>query len=423
MPITKMSNFPGGFANGLTVRGVAVLNSYPRNIWWVDSVNGSDGNRGTFSAPYASLAFVLATASGVVGAGDIVVVKAGHTETISGAGTITQSVAGVSVVGLGTGNNRPVITWSATTSTWAMSAANCSVENIVGVPSINAVVKAFNVTAANAYIDIEWQDASTIIEAQRCVLTSAAASNLTVKLRYEGQTGGSGCVAPVQLVGVAEGVIDINFYGKASTAVVNFITTASAGIRITGNMYNSGTTDGSKNVVDTVTGSTWWVSAFDGAAGSMFTGGSAAAPTSATALQEGVAKKAAAVIVNGDTLFTVAGGPIAVIALVSICATNNDGTASTLQYSATPTSGSAQTISGASGSLASAVAGASVTLAGTALATAALLNANGPNLIANPGTIMVPAGTIKAVVGVGSTTGTWVHYIRYRPLAAGVTVA
>jgi hypothetical protein len=64
-----------------------------------------------------------------------------------------------------------------------------------------------------------------------------------------------------------------------------------------------------------------------------------------------------------------------------------------------------------------------VTLAGTALATAALLNANGPNLIANPGTIMVPAGAITAVIGVGSTTGTWRHYIRYKPLAAGVTVS
>jgi hypothetical protein len=62
-------------------------------------------------------------------------------------------------------------------------------------------------------------------------------------------------------------------------------------------------------------------------------------------------------------------------------------------------------------------------LAGTALATAALYNANGPNLMANPGTIMCPAGTITAVVGVGSTTGTWAHYIRYEPLAVGASVA
>jgi len=43
-------------------------------------------------------------------------------------------------------------------------------------------------------------------------------------------------------------------------------------------------------------------------------------------------------------------------------------------------------------------------------------------LIANPGTILVPAGAIKLVIGTGSTTGTWKHFIRYAPLAPGVTV-
>ena len=140
-------------------------------------------------------------------------------------------------------------------------------------------------------------------------------------------------------------------------------------------------------------------------------------------LQERVAKKAAAVMVTGGTLFTIAGGPIQVIGLVSICETGNDGTASTLQYNSTPTAGSATTFSGASASLANALAGATVTLAGTALATAALLSATGANLIANPGTIVVPAGTITSTIAVGSTTGTWAHYLRYKPLATGVTVS
>lgn len=141
-------------------------------------------------------------------------------------------------------------------------------------------------------------------------------------------------------------------------------------------------------------------------------------------LQERVAKKTAATMTNGQTLFTVAGGPIIVLGLVSICETGNDGTASTLQYSATPTSGSAQTLSAASASLANAAAGGSVSLIGTALATAALYNSNGPNLgMTNMGGIMVPIGTITAVIGVGSTTGTWAHYLRYKPLATGVTVS
>ena len=90
---------------------------------------------------------------------------------------------------------------------------------------------------------------------------------------------------------------------------------------------------------------------------------------------------ATATMVNGNTIFTVAGGPILIQGLISTCITANNGTASTLQYSVTPTtSAGAQTISAASASLASAAAGATVSLQGTALSTAALLGANGPNV-------------------------------------------
>ena len=36
--------------------------------------------------------------------------------------------------------------------------------------------------------------------------------------------------------------------------------------------------------------------------------------------------------------------------------------------------------------------------------------------------IVVNAGIITIVVGVGTTTGTWKHYLRYIPLGPGVTV-
>lgn len=511
------SNYPNGFSNGVTIRGIPVLNSYPGQIFWVDSVNGSDGNRGTFDRPFATIDFAIGQCT--ASRGDVIACKAGHAETLTAASAITMDVIGVAIVGMGEGSNRPALTFSTSTgASIVVSAASCSIENIVGITGINALTNPLNVQAADFYCDIEWRDPTTILEAARAILGNASADRLTAKIKYLGQTGGSSCVNAVRLVGSDGARINVDFYGKASTSIVEFLTTACTDVMVSGYMYNSGTTNGSKNVVDTVTGSTWYADIVDGAAGSRYTGGSGAAlasddistlasnmtvPTAdvttntlerdvignktdaavvavgttktlvayakgaitntvvATAdatgntavndvvgnktdasiyvpgttksvaayvkghadLQERVALKAAATITNGQTLFTVAGGPIEVMGLVSICATANDATASTLQYSATPTSGSAQTISGASASLASAAAGASVTLAGTALSTAALLNANGPNLIANPGTVMVPAGTITAVVGVGSTTGTWAHYLRYKPLAVGVTVS
>lgn len=143
----------------------------------------------------------------------------------------------------------------------------------------------------------------------------------------------------------------------------------------------------------------------------------AAAPTA------GYAVKAAATMVNGQTIFTVAGGPIMIWGLVSLCVTANNGTASTLQYSITPTVGAgAQTISNASASLANAAAGASVSLLGTALTTAANLNANGPNLgMTSP--IFCPAGTITMVIGTGSTTGTWEHHLYYWAMGDSIRVS
>lgn len=130
----------------------------------------------------------------------------------------------------------------------------------------------------------------------------------------------------------------------------------------------------------------------------------------------------AAVMVNGNTIFTVS-GPILIQGLVSTCVTANNGTASTVQYSVTPTVGAgAQTISAASGSVANAAAGATVSLQGTALSTAALYNANGPN-VGQSAPIYCPAGIITVVIGVGSTTGTWSHTICYWPLAGNSTAS
>jgi hypothetical protein len=162
------------------------------------------------------------------------------------------------------------------------------------------------------------------------------------------------------------------------------------------------------------------------ASGNVITSTSAAGTASLLVLTnsaEQAVVTTAAIISNGLALFTVAGGPIEIVELLSIAQTANDATASTLQYQSAGTLGTTtQTISGASASLASVTAGTSVVLQGTALSTAPVVNANGAGISAVPGSIVAPAGSIKAVVGVGSTTGTWKHYLRYRPLAPGAVV-
>lgn len=135
---------------------------------------------------------------------------------------------------------------------------------------------------------------------------------------------------------------------------------------------------------------------------------------------------AAATMVNGNVIFTITNGPIQILELISECVTTNDATASTLQWQSNPTTGTTVTITGATTTLASIAAGATVRMAPTALSTApviALAAAGGVQLgtdVANR--VIVQAGTIEMVIGVGSTTGTWKHYLRYRPFDPTVTV-
>lgn len=141
---------------------------------------------------------------------------------------------------------------------------------------------------------------------------------------------------------------------------------------------------------------------------------------------EKAAVKAAATMTNNQVAFTIAGGPIQIIELLSECITANDATASTLQWRSNPTVGTATTISGATTTLASIAAGATIRLAPTALSTAptiALAAAGGVQLGTNVANrITVQPGTVQMVIGVGATTGTWKHVLRYKPLGTDITV-
>ncbi len=130
---------------------------------------------------------------------------------------------------------------------------------------------------------------------------------------------------------------------------------------------------------------------------------------------------AAAVIASGNsTLWTVAGGPILVTELFSLCITVNDATATLLKFFADGTAGSAVDLCAASLTVALAAAGTMVGISGT-LATAAAILANGVG-VPMLAPLRVPAGIIGINAAVGATTGTWRHYMRYKPMVRGVTV-
>jgi hypothetical protein len=185
-------------------------------------------------------------------------------------------VAGISIIGLGEGADRPTFTFSAVDATMTISGASTVLKNILVKPSIDSVVSPIVVSGPDCDIDIEIQDASAAVECVCGVLTTAAAERLDLSLKYRGFIAGNACVNAVRLVGVDTARIYVDFYGVASTAVVEFHTTACHDIDITGLFYNNGTTL-TKNVVDTATNSTWSVRGWDGNSNSKFSGGDNAA--------------------------------------------------------------------------------------------------------------------------------------------------
>ena len=192
------------------------------------------------------------------------------------AGAIDADVAGISIIGLGEGGDRPTFTFSAVDATMTIAAASILVKNVLIKPSIDAVVSPIVVSAPGCSIDIEIQDATALIECECGILTTADADNLEINLKYRGFIAGDACLTPIKLVGVDTARICVDFYGVADTAVVEFSGTNCHDIDITGLFYNNGTTL-TKNVVDSAGGSTWSVRGWDGNSNANFSGGDNAA--------------------------------------------------------------------------------------------------------------------------------------------------
>ena len=127
-----------------------------------------------------------------------------------------------------------------------------------------------------------------------------------------------------------------------------------------------------------------------------------------------------AVMTTGLTIFTTT-GDLLIFGLMSVCATANGATASTLQYTSTNnTTSTTANISAASASLANAAAGVVVTAQLGAVANAPTVSTAAGVSVSPWGGIRVPANSsIKVVIGVGSTTGTWSHFIHWEPLQDG----
>lgn len=183
------SNYPAGFANGVSIRGVPLVQTHPGKVFWVSNSTtgllagqkgGSDGNKGTFDAPFSTLDYAIGQC--VAGRGDIIFIKPGHAENVSAAAGIAADVAGVAIVGLGTGSARPTFSWTAAAATITVTAANVSFQNLIFVNNFADVVTMFSVSGAGdglTFQNCHFTDTSTILNAIDFVTLATGADDLS----------------------------------------------------------------------------------------------------------------------------------------------------------------------------------------------------------------------------------------------------
>jgi hypothetical protein len=145
--MSSISNYPNGFKNGVTIRGLPLQVTHPGKVFFVSSVSGGAGNAGTYDRPLATLSGAIAKCR--ASKGDIIFLMPGHTETITSATTLLLDKAGIAIIGLGYGSLRPTFTFTtANTATIPVSAANIAITNCIFVGNFLSIASCFTVGAA-----------------------------------------------------------------------------------------------------------------------------------------------------------------------------------------------------------------------------------------------------------------------------------
>jgi hypothetical protein len=120
------------------------------NVFWVDSGNTSQGGDtagfgDSPDTPFLTLDFAVGQCT--ANNQDRIFVMPGHAETLAAASAVDVDVAGVEIIGLGNGPDRPTFTLSATGSTFEVAAAGCLIRNLLfTVTADSTIVMDINTT-------------------------------------------------------------------------------------------------------------------------------------------------------------------------------------------------------------------------------------------------------------------------------------
>ena len=393
------------------------------DVFWVDSGVTTSGN-GTFKSPYSTIdaAINACTASH----GDVVAVKSRHAETVT-ATSIVPDTIDVAIVGMGEGDNRPLLSFSVAGSTIPISAAGCSLKNVRMTVSAAVDVTAMIVpTAAGITLkDIEVLNPAATYETVQVVLASTAATRLVIdNVTVRGSTG-SAMTQCFDLTAVTDATIkNCHFSGSADNWIE--FSTACTNVIIENCTFRDAvapTFGFTHDILDTATTSTYRViNCFDVAAGKTIYGSNA----TGVGCDDGACKKtviASDVAATNANLFTTY-GTIIVDRLGGIVASADGAMTVTPSIYCTFSQDAvaAAAISAVTAAGITDAKGTSISLVGAAATDATLVTAAGAGqyvtAAGNANPIVLPSvasGIIKQVVTTDSAAGSMRWFMKWRP--------
>ena len=148
MPLTS---FPAGISSfGIPVVGAGQIPSSVTGVYYfVDSGSNTFGDGRTPQRPFATLARALQSSVG--GRGDVIICAARHQEKLSSATALVINDSTISIIGLGSGINRPTFTLdTANTAKIVIQASNITFQNVRFVANFLNIAKLFDLTVGLA---------------------------------------------------------------------------------------------------------------------------------------------------------------------------------------------------------------------------------------------------------------------------------
>lgn len=195
--------------------------------------------------------------------GDSIIVAPGHVETVAAAAGLALDKAGISLIGLGYGEDRPQINFTATGSDMDVDAASITMTNFLLTGGIDAVAAMVDVNASDfTMVDCEIRDVTGQMTV--AMVTDANADRMKLIRPVFNLAAAAGATEAIRIIGGDDiEIISPKIYGNFSTGAIQVHTTATVRIKIYGNsdcpayIWNANAADIA--IVDTATGSTGFI--------------------------------------------------------------------------------------------------------------------------------------------------------------------